>query len=254
MKKSGDFENSSDHARPAKEENSDYNLHCKTRQEQPAFLPSDIVLTPLISERFTSLLTRLQRSTQKQRLIIQITSARSGEGRTTMVFLAGRTLASSNLGDFLLIDTDIYQPELHKLLGVESGPGLLDLFQGKQNLETVIKPTEFPHLFLIPLGTPLPINQAQILISQNIGAFLEDLRNDYDCILIDSPPINLSSLGEINGSYADGTILVVRANYTRREVIQAAIKTLKKDGVNISGIVLNQRKFAIPEFIYRRMK
>jgi len=225
-------------------------------QDNPedTFLPSDISLSPLLTERFTSLWTRMQRSTQKQRLIIQITSARSKEGCTTMVFLAGRTLASSNLGDFLLIDSDVYHSDLHSLLQVESSPGLLDLFQGQSTLEEVIKPTAFPHLYLLPLGSSLPINQAQILISQNIGALLEELRNNYDCILIDSPPINLSSLSEINGTYSDGTILVVRANFTRREVIQAAIKALENDGVVISGVVLNRRKFAIPEFIYRRMK
>ena len=217
-------------------------------------LPSDITLSPLLTERFTSLWTRMQRSTQKQRLIIQITSACGKEGRTTMVFLAGRTLASSNQGDFVLIDSDVYHPDLHSLLEVKMTPGLLDLFRGKATLEEVIKPTRFPHLYLLSLGSSLPINQAQILISQNIGALLEELRDTYDCILIDSPPINLSSLGEINGTYSDGTILVVRANFSRREVIQTAIKALEGEGVVISGVVLNRRKFAIPEFIYRRMK
>ena len=220
----------------------------------PQLIPADIALSPLLKERFASLLTRIQRLTQKRRLILQITSARSKEGRTTVAFLSGRTMASSDLGDFLLIDCDLYHPDLHTLVRADSFPGLLDLFQGTHDLAEVIKETNTPHLYFLPLGRLLPINQAQILISQKIGALLEQLRVNYDCILIDSPAINLSSLPEIIGAHTDGTILVVKANFTRREVVQAGIKLLQDAGIKISGVVLNQRKYVIPEIIYRRMK
>ena len=118
----------------------------------------------------------------------------------------------------------------------------------------MIKETGIPHLYIIPLGKTIQVNQAQIMISQNIGPLLEELRSQYDCILIDSPPINLSSLAEIIGSYIDGTILVVKANYTRREVIQAAIRILEQAGITISGIILNERRYVIPDSIYRRLK
>ena len=218
------------------------------------FLPSNIGLTPMLKERFASLLTRLQRLTQKRRLILQISSARSNEGSTTIPFLSGRTMAASNLGDFLLIDCDIYHPDLHTLAQAELSPGLLDLFRGTHKISEVIKETGIPHLYIIPLGKTIQVNQAQIMISQNIGPLLEELRSQYDCILIDSPPINLSSLAEIIGSYIDGTILVVKANYTRREVIQAAIRILEQAGITISGIILNERRYVIPDSIYRRLK
>jgi len=222
--------------------------------EEDFFLPSNIGLTPMLKERFASLLTRLQRITQKRRLILQITSARSNEGSTTVNFLSGRTMASSNLGDFLLIDCDIYHPDLHTLAQADLSPGLLDLFRGTHKLSEVIKPTGEEHLYILPLGEAIQVNQAQIMISQNIGPLLEELRNQYDCILIDSPPINLSSLAEIIGSYIDGTILVIKANYTRREVIQAAINVLDQAGITISGLILNERKYVIPDYIYRRLK
>lgn len=217
-------------------------------------LPFDILLTPLLKERFASLLTRLQRITQKRRLILQISSARTNEGSTTVSFLSGRTMAASNLGDFLLIDCNIYHPHLHTLAQTELSPGLIDLFLGTHQVSEVIKSTAVDHLYMLPLGKSIQVNQAQILISQNIGALLEELRNSYDCILIDSPPINLSSLTEIIGSYIDGTILVIKANYTRREVIQAAIKILDQAGVPISGLILNERQYVIPDFVYRRLR
>ncbi len=217
-------------------------------------LPFDILLTPLLKERFASLLTRLQRMTQKRRLILQISSARSNEGSTTVSFLSGRTMAASNLGDFLLIDCNIYHPHLHTLAQTELSPGLIDLFLGTHQVSEVIKSTAVDHLYMLPLGKSVQVNQAQILISQNIGALLEELRNSYDCILIDSPPINLSSLAEIIGSYIDGTILVIKANYTRREVIQAAIKILDQAGVPLSGLILNERQYVIPDFVYRHLR
>jgi len=163
-------------------------------------------------------------------------------------------MAASNLGDFLIIDCDIYHPDLHTLAQAELSPGLLDLFRGTHQISEVIKPTDIDHLYILPLGETIQVNEAQIMISQNIGPLLEELRNSYDCILIDSPPINLSSLTEIIGSYIDGTILVIKANYTRREVIQAAINILDQAGVPISGLVLNERQYVIPDFVYQRLK
>jgi len=218
------------------------------------FLPSNIALTPMLKERFASLLTRLQRITQKRRLILQISSAGSNEGSTTVCYLSGRTMAASNLGDFLIIDCDIYHPDLHTMAQAELSPGLLDLFRGTHQISEVIKPTAIDHLYILPLGETIQVNEAQIMISQNIGPLLEELRNSYDCILIDSPPINLSSLTEIIGSYIDGTILVIKANYTRREVIQASINILDQAGVPISGLILNERQYVIPDFVYQRLK
>lgn len=232
------------------------NVRCDRAESinEDFFLPSNIGLTPMLKERFASLLTRLQRITQKRRLILQISSARSNEGSTTVCFLSGRTMAASNLGDFLLIDCDIYHPDLHTLAQADLSPGLLDLFRGTHQLSEVIKPTSVDHLYILPLGETIQVNQAQIMISQNIGPLLEELRNNYDCILIDSPPVNLSSLTEIIGSYIDGTIMVIKANYTRREVIQAAINILDQAGVTIAGLILNERQYVIPDYIYRRLK
>lgn len=223
-------------------------------EDKRLFLPSNIGLTPMLKERFASLLTRLQRITQKRRLILQISSARSNEGSTTVCYLSGRTMAASNLGDFLIIDCDIYHPDLHTLAQADLSPGLLDLFRGTHQISEVIKPTGVDHLYILPLGETIQVNQAQILVSQNIGALLEELRNSYDCILIDSPPISLSSLTEIIGSYIDGTIMVIKANYTRREVIQSAIKILDQAGVPISGLILNERQYVIPDYVYHRLK
>jgi capsular exopolysaccharide synthesis family protein len=228
--------------------------HRSRSGNEDSFLPSNIALTPLLKERFASLLTRLQRITQKRRLILQISSARPNEGSTTICYLSGRTMASSNLGDFLIIDCDIYHPDLHTLAKADLSPGLLDLFRGTHKISDVIKPTGVDHLYILPLGETIQVNQAQIMISQNIGPLLEELRNSYDCILIDSPPINLSSLTEIIGSYIDGTIMVIKANYTRREVIQAAINILDQAGVPISGLILNERQYVIPEYVYQRLK
>lgn len=215
---------------------------------------SDVGLSSLLKDRFSGLWTNLQRATQKEHLILQITSAQKEEGKTTIAFLGARTLASSNLGRFLLIDTNIYHPSLSELFQVPSSPGLLDVLEGDISYREAVTDTTIENLQLLTIGGPLPLIQAQMLIGRKIGALLEEIHLDYDCMILDAPSIVLSTLPETIGAFADGTILVVKANSTRREVVQTTIKSLEQAGIAITGIILNERTFFIPDFVYRHLK
>ncbi len=222
--------------------------------EDPFRTLSGIPLSTLLKDKFTGLWTNLQRSTQKGHLIFQITSSQRGEGKSTISYLCARTLADSNMGSFLLIDCNIYHPNLVDYFQAPSAPGLLEVLDGDIPFQDAVFKTNMDNLQFLPIGGKIPLIQAQILIAHKIGGLLEEIRDNYDCIIIDNASVVLSTLPESMGAFIDGTILVVKANSTRREVIQSSIAALEQSGITISGIILNERQFNIPDFIYRRMK
>lgn len=88
---------------------------------------------------------------------------------------------------------------------------------------------------------------------ERLESRLSELRKDFSCILIDAPPINVYGDALLFGRMADGLVMVLEANRTRREAAQKAKRMLDTAGVTVLGVVLNKRTFPIPEFLYRRL-
>ncbi|MCW9095258.1 MAG: polysaccharide biosynthesis tyrosine autokinase, partial [Ignavibacteriaceae bacterium] len=163
------------------------------------------------SEAFRALRTRIQFSrvnTESLKTIL-ITSSAPQEGKTTIaVNLAGSFAHSKK--KVLLIDCDLRKPAVHKLFGRERIPGLIDYLTGNAKLDEVLIQSEVANLSYITSGT-IPPNPAEMLDSQEMRAFLKKMRDDYDLIILDSPPIIAVTDSEILTSMVDGTLLVVSA-------------------------------------------
>jgi tyrosine-protein kinase Etk/Wzc len=191
------------------------------------------------SEAFRALRTRIQFSrvnTESLKTIL-ITSSAPQEGKTTIaVNLAGSFAHSKK--NVLLIDCDLRKPAVHKLFNKERIPGLIDFLTGNAKLDEVLNHSQIPNLSFITSGT-IPPNPAEMLDSIEMRGFLKKMRNEYDLIIVDSPPIIAVADSEILTSMVDGTILIVSAETTEVEMMERSVELIKRENTQFLGTVLN---------------
>jgi polysaccharide biosynthesis transport protein len=170
--------------------------------------------------------------------IMVITSALPQEGKTvTIVNLA---VAFTQLGKkVLIIDCDLRRPRVHKIFSIKNLAGISSFLVGRSRIEDVIYryPNE-PNLHVIPSG-PIPPNPVELIISKGMGELMAKLRQHYDFIFIDSPPLMGISDAILLGEYADGLLLVAWGGKTPRKVIEKAKTEIEKYNVKLFGLILN---------------
>jgi tyrosine-protein kinase Etk/Wzc len=189
---------------------------------------------------------------------------RAGQGATEMVVTSpapqeGKSLTAANLAialaqqglRTLLIDADMRRSVQHLQFGIDSSPGLSDLLVTEEALDGVIQPTEVEGLDILPAGVHPP-NPAELVGSPRMEQLLETLRQRYDSIVIDSPPMLAVTDASVLGKKTDGVILVVRAEKTEKDAINLAIQQLNHVGSRILGVVVNDAKPDGPYYAYYR--
>lgn len=175
--------------------------------------------------------------------IIVVTSSVPNEGKTTTTVNLAVTISQADQR-VLLIDGDLRKPKVHSYFSIANSPGLTnylgDKISGKRtsDLFSVIHPTEYENLCVLSSGT-IPPNPAELLGSEIMTEFLNDVSNDFDYIIIDTPPVNVvsDSLPLIRES--DGVILVVRSNQSTHPELQKALSALEFIDAKILGFVVN---------------
>jgi tyrosine-protein kinase Etk/Wzc len=191
------------------------------------------------SEAFRALRTRIQFSrinTESLKSIL-ITSSAPQEGKTTIaVNLAGSFATSKK--NVLLIDCDLRKPSVHKLFNRDKVPCLIDYLVGGAKLDEVLIKSEIPNLSIILSGT-IPPNPAEMLDSQEMRNFLKKLRDQFDLIIIDSPPVIAVTDSEILTSMVDGTILIVSSENTEIEMMERSVELIRRENTQFLGTVLN---------------
>jgi tyrosine-protein kinase Etk/Wzc len=191
------------------------------------------------SEAFRALRTRIQFSrinTESLKTIL-ITSSAPQEGKTTVaVNLAGSFAHSKK--KVLLIDCDLRKPSVHKLFDKDKVPGLIDYLVGGAKLDEILIKSEIPNLSFILSGT-IPPNPAEMLDSQEMRSFLKKLRDQFDLIILDSPPIIAVTDSEILTSMVDGTILIVSSENTEIEMMERSVELIRRENTQFLGTVLN---------------
>jgi polysaccharide biosynthesis transport protein len=169
---------------------------------------------------------------------ILFTSGTNGEGKTMTVANTAILLAQMEL-QVLVIDADLRKPSCHKALRVRAGRGLTDFLAGQERLEDVIKPTSVANLSVLNCGSTPP-NPTELVGSKRMNETLAALRDRYDFILIDSPPVMPVSDAVVLSTMVDGVVLVVRGDETKRHIVKAAVSQLGNGSGKILGIVLNR--------------
>jgi capsular exopolysaccharide synthesis family protein len=196
----------------------------------------------MAAEAYRALRTNLSYvSPVKPPRVIVVTSALSGDGKTTSASNLAVTLAQQNKR-VLLIDAETRRGNMHSLFGIEATPGFFDLLYGQATPGECIRRVTLEgsgHLDVLPSGGMPSHNAADLLVASRLSPFFERLRTQYDYVLIDTPPLNLFTDAALIGAHADATLLVARADRTERQALKFAVLQLQHVQANLAGAILN---------------
>jgi capsular exopolysaccharide synthesis family protein len=191
-----------------------------------------------LTEAYRTLLTNIEFvSIQKELKTIVFTSSNRDEGKSTTVANYGLALAEQGK-EVLILDCDLRNPTQHELFKLPNDMGLTEVLLRKIEPEDAIQKTGFNGLSLLTTGL-MPPNPASILNSDRMIQLVETLKNYYDVILFDTCPVSVASDTLIVAAMMDGTVMVIRANQSNRDVITRSLKSLELANVNVIGTVLN---------------
>lgn len=173
--------------------------------------------------------------------LLVITSPGPGEGKTTVVANLGLTLALIGRR-VLLVDADVRRHQLHKFFGLHDDRGLCTILENDhtliQSLDSYVQKTAVPGLSVLASGASITAT-ANLLYSENLSKLLTRLKENYDFVLVDTPPVFPVADARVVGRFSDGVILVARAGQTAREAASAAHRRLAADDVRVLGLILN---------------
>ncbi|GFR36689.1 CpsD/CapB family tyrosine-protein kinase [Thermobrachium celere] len=191
-----------------------------------------------ISESYRTLRTNIQFSSfDKEIKTIVITSSAPREGKSTTIGNLALVMAQSGKR-VLLIDCDLRKPTVHKKFRLSNQIGLTNILIEDKNPFAVMQRYN-DNLFILTSGV-LPPNPAEVVASNKLKKFIEDMRSHFDYILIDSPPVIAVTDAQILSSFLDGVILVVSSGEAEKELVKKAKDLLDKVNANILGVVLNK--------------
>ncbi len=168
---------------------------------------------------------------------ILVTSSGPGEGKTTTAVALAETMAGGG-SRVLLVDADMRRPRLHKVFGVNGNSGLSALILGDGSVESTIVRTAIPGVDVLPCG-PIPPNPAELLHTEGFARLLQQFRDRYDRVIIDSPPAGVVADAVVMSTQVDGTLLVVKAGETSRDAAIRTTRALVDVNARVFGAVLN---------------
>ncbi|MBA2244398.1 MAG: polysaccharide biosynthesis tyrosine autokinase [Gemmatimonadetes bacterium] len=166
-----------------------------------------------------------------------ITSATSGEGKSTTAANLAITCAESGMR-VLLIDCDLRRAKQHHVFGVPRSPGVAQLLLGTAKAEEALRPSPVPGLTLLTAGSE-EADVIEVMRSARMLSMIRTLREQFDLLIIDSPPVLAGADASILSALADGVLLVLRAGCTNHREALAAVQQLNAVGAHMLGAVLN---------------
>ena len=191
----------------------------------------------IAAESYRTFRTNIQYSSfAKEVQVIVITSAEPGEGKSTTAGNLALALAQDGK-KVILIDCDLRKPAIHKRFKLSNTLGLSEVLIGKEAVNKAAQSYE-DKLVVLTSGK-VPPNPSEMLSSKSMTKLLESLKESFDYIILDTPPVQAVTDSQILSTKADGTILVVKSQKTKRDSVKNAMALLRKVNANILGTVLN---------------
>lgn len=191
------------------------------------------------SEAYYSLRTALQFSTADgaPRSLL-VTSSRPAEGKSTTAFALAQSFA--RIGKrVLLVDGDLRNPSMHRLMGVDNEKGMSNVLSGSETVGSVAHVTAIENMSFISCG-PLPPNPAELWAGDRVHLFLQDALSQFDHVVIDGPPVLGFADAPILAATVGGTLFILESRGTRRGQARGALRRIQMGSARLLGIVLTK--------------
>ena len=204
-----------------------------------------------VSEQYRIMRTHLFAvNRDKPTKAILLTSAHRKEGKTLTAVNLAITLAHDSHKKVLLIDADLRKGDVKKILNLPNNLGLADVLGDQAKLDEVIQESSIPNVSVITSGRR-PQHPAELLGKSRMKELLDSLKEKYDNIIVDAPPVIPVTDGAVLAPLVDGVVLSVKAEVTRLEIIEHAQFLIQQAKGNILGYVLTNVEYHIPEYIHK---
>jgi len=205
-----------------------------------------------VAEAFRTLRTAVLFSTPDSApKLILVTSASASEGKTVNCLNLAATLAESG-SRVLLMDVDLRHPSCHRAFGLENTTGLSNFLAGQVDLDSIVHALEKPRLSFISAG-PTPPNPAELIGSTRMRDVMDLARQEFDFVILDSPPVTPVSDALVLARGSDGVVLVVKGQDTPKDLVRRARDQLALTGAHLLGAVVNNVGSAWGDFrFYQR--
>ncbi len=193
------------------------------------------------SEAFRELRTNLQyASVDREIKAMVLTSPSLGDGKTVTTVNLAVALAQSGR-KVLIMDADLRKPKVHHYFGIKNGEGLTNILTEDKDMKKIkiTEKNDIPNLYIMTSG-PIPPNPAEILSSNKMRQLLEQLKKEYDVIVIDTPPVGQVTDAAVLSGITDGVLLVISSGDTRIEMAKRAKKALEGVNAHVIGTVLTK--------------
>jgi capsular exopolysaccharide synthesis family protein len=207
----------------------------------------------IITEQYRAIRTQILARCRNRRVQVHvITSSAPQEGKTVTTINLGIAFSELRNQRTLLIEGDLRRPAFARMLARDQKPGLLHYLRGEvDEIDRILQPSVYDNLQIIPAGDREFTKSTELLSSPRMAFLLDRLRDRYDHIFIDTPPVITVTDGCILGAMADDTLLVVRLNRTPTDAVDRAKRLLRAANCEIAGCILTHMTNAVPSYLYR---
>ncbi|MEG0403130.1 MAG: CpsD/CapB family tyrosine-protein kinase [Anaerorhabdus sp.] len=200
------------------------------------------------TEAYRSLRTNIMfKNFDKPIKVVNVTSASQGEGKSTTCLNLAIVYSQLNK-KVLILDLDLRIPSIHKKLRMRNTIGITDLLNNRATKEEAIKHV-FNNIDVITTGSKI-IYHSEFIQSKALTLFIEEMRKEYDFIIIDCPPVGLVTDGIIVSNYTDGTIIVCESDRNDKKTLQRMKYQFDEVGTNVLGVVITKADLSKKYYSY----
>ncbi len=202
-----------------------------------------------ISEAFRTLRTNLQYAIlNSNKRTILLTSHGPGEGKTFTTINIGTVLAKGGKR-VVMLELDLHKPRIQKALEMNADIGISTFMEGQNTLDEIVKPTIIKNLYTV-LSGPIPPNPSELVLSEKLKEIIDYAKNNFDFVLIDTPPAGLLSDATYLMQFADLNLIILNTKFVNKSIVKFFEKTIKNNSIKDVYFVLNGVKHKRSKYYY----